>query len=565
MTSLSCLIIDELADGICLRAGQIAAAEAELLRWIAEFDRRGGWGGPGMLSCGHWLSWRTGLSLGTAHERVRVAHRLEELPEVAAAFGDGRLSYSKVRAITRVAASDDGVDWVMLGRSSSAAQLEKIVRGVVRARRHAEAAADPEAAAWPLRTTMRYDEHGNFTLTIRGPAQYAPVVRAGLEAKKAALQREREAADTEAKSTEANSTETEGTDARGDAPAVVAAPEQDRLPLDEAPPTATAPVLGPAPTPDDDAVLDEQAPGWPEGTTRRQAREAMDGFGSFVRRLREESGTDVGVTDEAAAGDDEPRVPTAPQPAAGAAAGGAAGGEPGTASVEPEEPAPVTDADALLALAQEAIASEEGSLPEVARRRRRQLTAQIDPLSGWSRLRDGEVLPPTSLSAHLKTLPGRGGVLRLRPLTPADLRRHDLGRTSRQVSANLRELLGTIDGERCRFPGCTRRRKLHGHHVVYWSHGGSTDIDNLVLVCARHHSLIHSQGFRLVLHPDRRLEVSTADGVRVLHHPAQPWGDPAALASGCGQLVSAETLPPDHCDARLDLRYVVSVLLAQAS
>ena len=44
-----------------------------------------------------------------------------------------------------------------------------------------------------------------------------------------------------------------------------------------------------------------------------------------------------------------------------------------------------------------------------------------------------------------------------------------------------------------------------------------------------------------------------AEGVPLLHHPAQPWGDPAALADGCGQLVSAETLPPDHCDARIDL------------
>src|SRR5688500_5449539 len=127
MEPLSSLTVDELADGICLRAGRIAAAQAELLLWIAEFDRREGWGGPGMLSCAHWLSWRIGLSPGTAREQVRVARRLEELPAVAAAFGDGRLSYSKVRAITRVADVDDGVDWVDLGRHTSAAQLEKVV------------------------------------------------------------------------------------------------------------------------------------------------------------------------------------------------------------------------------------------------------------------------------------------------------------------------------------------------------------------------------------------------------------------------------------------------------
>ncbi len=86
-----------------------------------------------------------------------------------------------------------------------------------------------------------------------------------------------------------------------------------------------------------------------------------------------------------------------------------------------------------------------------------------------------------------------------------------------------------------------------------------------MLVSSRHHTLIHAQGFGLVLHPDRRLEVRTAEGVPVLHHPAQPWGEPAALAAGCGQQVSAGTLPPENADARLDLGYVVSVLLTQAS
>jgi hypothetical protein len=165
----------------------------------------------------------------------------------------------------------------------------------------------------------------------------------------------------------------------------------------------------------------------------------------------------------------------------------------------------------------------------------------------------------------MKTLPGRDGVLRLRPVTAADLRRHDLGRSQREANAPLRELIGVLDGERCRFPGCTGRKKLHAHHVVYWVNGGTTDLDNLVLVCARHHTLIHSQGFSLVLHPDRRLDVRTQDGVAVVHHPAHPWGDPAVLAEGPGRRVSAETLSPDHLDARMDFRYVVSALMALAS
>jgi hypothetical protein len=191
MKSLSDLSLTELADGICLRAGRIAAAQAELLTWIAEFDRRDGWSGPGLLSCAHWLSWRIGLSPGAAREQVRVARRLEELPEVAAAFRDGTASYSQVRAITRVASVDDGIDWVELARHASGAQIEKIARGVRRAQAIEEAELDPERAAWRLRTRKRYDDDGNLVITIYAPAEYAPVIEAGLEATRARIDRER--------------------------------------------------------------------------------------------------------------------------------------------------------------------------------------------------------------------------------------------------------------------------------------------------------------------------------------------------------------------------------------
>jgi hypothetical protein len=230
-----------------------------------------------------------------------------------------------------------------------------------------------------------------------------------------------------------------------------------------APPSAAAaaaPEPGAAPEPD----LDEQAPGWPAGTTRRQVREAVAGWCALQQRLgalQAEESDDLDVPDI--------RRPAA-QPAP----------PPESVRAEAQDAAAITDAEALLALAQDALAAEQTAHPDIARRRRPQLTAHLDPLSGWARQADGELLPPSSLRQVMRTLPGRGGVLRLRRFTAADLRRHDLGRTAREVSAGLRELLGTLDGERCRFPGCTRHQKLHAHHVVYWSHGGLADLDNLV-------------------------------------------------------------------------------------
>ena len=144
--------------------------------------------------------------------------------------------------------------------------------------------------------------------------------------------------------------------------------------------------------------------------------------------------------------------------------------------------------------------------------------------------------------------------------------RCDLGSTARAADPALRGLLGAQDGGRCRFPGCTRRCRLHAHRVRFWRDGGPTDLANLVLVvCRRHHTVLHARGFQLHLHPDRRLEVRTAEGVPVLHTPAPPWGDPASLTEGCGQVVSAETLAPDHCHGTLDLHGAITVLMSQAA
>ena len=74
---------DELAAGITCLSAHIYAAEARLPALIREFDERGAWGGVGIMSIAHWLNWRCGMSMGTARERVRVAHALARLPRIA--------------------------------------------------------------------------------------------------------------------------------------------------------------------------------------------------------------------------------------------------------------------------------------------------------------------------------------------------------------------------------------------------------------------------------------------------------------------------------------------------
>ncbi|MGL6222051.1 MAG: DUF222 domain-containing protein, partial [Steroidobacteraceae bacterium] len=97
------LSIRELEAQITELAGHLNAANHRWLVLIAEFDRRNGWSDGSTQSCAHWLSWKCGLDLGAAREKVRVGKAIESLPKISAAMANGRLSYSKVRALTRVA------------------------------------------------------------------------------------------------------------------------------------------------------------------------------------------------------------------------------------------------------------------------------------------------------------------------------------------------------------------------------------------------------------------------------------------------------------------------------
>ena len=122
--------LEALAEKIGERAAHLHAGEQEMLEWIAEFDRREGWKLHGHRSCVEWLAFWTGMDRRTARERVRVARALEELPETKEAMGRGRLSFSKVRAITRLGEleGEDEASIVEVAEKTTAVEVEKVVR-----------------------------------------------------------------------------------------------------------------------------------------------------------------------------------------------------------------------------------------------------------------------------------------------------------------------------------------------------------------------------------------------------------------------------------------------------
>ena len=114
-------------------------------------------------------------------------------------------------------------------------------------------------------------------------------------------------------------------------------------------------------------------------------------------------------------------------------------------------------------------------------------------------------------SLHRVLMAGRSAIL-------------DYGTSTRTIPAPLWSAL-VIRDERCRFPGCDRPSTwCEGHHVRWVTHGGATELDNLVLVCTRHHHRLHQPGWQAKLLPDATFEVTQPDGIVRCTSP--PRSDP---------------------------------------
>ena len=127
------IVTERLEAEICEVSGQIAAATARLVLMIAEYDRRQGWADWGCRSAAHWLSWKCGVGMHAAREKLRVGHALAALSLIRAAFERGELSYSQVRSITRIAGPHNEAALVDIARASTAQQLDRLVAATVKA------------------------------------------------------------------------------------------------------------------------------------------------------------------------------------------------------------------------------------------------------------------------------------------------------------------------------------------------------------------------------------------------------------------------------------------------
>jgi hypothetical protein len=396
--------VAQLGDAIATLAARLHAATYELLVMLREFDACAGWNN-GCLSCAHWLHWRTGVDLGAAREKVRVARALATLPHISAAIQRGELSYAKVRALTRIAIPANETRLVDVALAATAAQVERLIRAWRRVDR-VEAARQTEQRHLHRSVTMHVDDDGMVVLRGRLTPEVGAVVQRALEA------------------------------------------AADRLYREAA-----------------------QAP------ANRQVAEEMT---PAQRR-----GDALGLLAECALGADLDRGTAGDRYQVVLHVDAAAMQSPGEAEGAPS----------IAEHAAQAVVELNDCATDVSAETSRRIACDAS-LVVMRHARDGSVL--------------------------------DVARKTRMIPPAIRRALSARD-RHCQFPGCTARR-CDGHHIQHWADGGSTRLDNLTLLCRRHHRAVHEDGFTIAQRDDGALVFYRPDGTCVEIAPATHRGDMDVVA-----------------------------------
>jgi hypothetical protein len=441
--------------------GHLNAATFRFLRLIAEFDRRGGWARHGLANCAQWLNWQCGIGAVAAREKLRVARALESLPLISEAFRAGQVSYSKVRAMTRVATAQSEADLLNVALHGTAMHVERLVRRFRRVERLEEA----DLAATQHRSRylqMYHDEDGSLVLNARLPAEVGAVVRKAIEA---AMEF---AAEQQAPCNEP-----------GNEPGNEPCNEPGR----DAESTGGVRVNVSAETfASDNDDNDNDSDG--HGASRRASLEVRRA--DALRLLAEQFLSDDARRCPASAD----RYQVVVHVSAEAFAGDAVRANDSAFATEPAQ-----------AASEDGPAQDGPANPQANRHQR--LVPRV-----CCELEDGPALAVDTArriacdSAVVALLESPQG----EPL--------NVGRKTRTIHPALKRALKARDGG-CRFPGCDHTRFTEGHHVVHWADGGETKLSNLVTLCGRHHRLLHEGGYRLDTDDDGHFVFYRPDGQRI--------------------------------------------------
>ena len=171
---------EQLGNQITELCSYLYAAESRLLTLIREFDEKECWADLGFFTCAHWLNFKCGIGMNAAREKVRVAHALAHLPKIDKGLSKGELSYSKVRAMTRIADETNEDYLMMIAKHGTAHHVEKLVSKYRTVRRLQDAAAAAEQYR-DRELSHYYDYDGCLVIKARMPAEQGALIIKALE------------------------------------------------------------------------------------------------------------------------------------------------------------------------------------------------------------------------------------------------------------------------------------------------------------------------------------------------------------------------------------------------
>jgi len=396
------------------------------------------------------------MSLKTAHEHVRVAAALEGLPAIRAAFGEGKLSYSKVRAMTRVATVDSESDLCDVAVNLTASQLEATCAKFRTATTGSGETQSAAAAFASRKVTSRNNHDGTATIVVVLPVDSAKLLAETIDVRLDTIVDDatRNNSDSQSNRDRDRDSETvQGSDGaltrrevvaqRGGLAAMRADALVDIITGDNQP-TASVTVLT------DLATITQ-----PDNTPPQSQPQESD-------QVPEPD------TDSQHGPDSQPD----------------AGSQPGLVSMPGLERQPGAGSQPGL-VSIPGLVSEPGLRDSVLDPG---LFGGVSEIDGWRIAPEIARRLACDSQVRLMVTDSQGN-----PLTE--------GPQTRVPSRAQRRGLNKRDNNTCQFPGCDTTRRLHAHHVVHWINGGPTELENLVLLCSFHHHTVHEGGWNITTTP----------------------------------------------------------------
>lgn len=382
---------EELGRDLQRLASAQAVLDHDFCQLVDQFDEGAGitWF-DGIKSTAHFLAFSCSMSSQVAREHVRVARALRNMPLTNELFAQGRLSYSKVRELTRVADQFDEQSLLDLALEMTASQLARTIQA------YRSAPGTRIRVEHKRSYRMVRGDDDMVRLSVCLPAEEAALISAAIEA------------------------------------------------------------AGRRASSDESANVDPQPlPDVPAGTPRRpvpidRVQALLDLASSYLDTLPGEPDDDHTVV-MVHVNASQLSTPTA------------------QASV------PLVDAESVPAGTDSNSSTPEPSL--------------IDQLRDGTCFVEGQGPIEPATAARLACSATLIGVVLDADGTPLSL-----GRATRLATRAQRRALKVRDHNVCQFPGCHQTSHLDAHHLVPWSHGGPTNLDNMVLLCRRHHVAVHEGG-----------------------------------------------------------------------